>query len=289
MFHLIVEQILKYLPHVFSFFSLMLAILAIKLSGRSARLASYNMRGNNHVLLIKTTWLKRYLYGPHFRVKIYNSASSKTLDFDHALSITSLIGGIRRSQIFDALEERSPVGINKTICSTPRSMRQHSFPSKYANQGGFSFNSTPFYYYFSASASGEVDGKPLRKLNRYHHYIEITDFCGNTEIWYFSFSLHLSNLEQDRAKSTRWKSCPGEDATYKYYRFADLTIVSPADLPKNLKRAMTPQQTLPDIRGSAEEWHPSARLMTEGFEDMDDHLQLYEMREYYRFRKDLML
>lgn len=288
MLHLIDEQTLKYLASAFSFLSLIIAICAFWLSQRSARLASYNMRGNHHVLLVKTTRLRRYLYGPHFRVKIYNSVHSKTLDFDHALSITSLTGGIRRAQIFDALEERSPVGINKTLYYTPRSVRRHSFPKKYAHQGELSFNSTPFFSYFSASGCGETDDKSLRKLNRYHHYIEITDFCGNTEIWYFSFSLHLSNLEKDRITSPDWKRCPAENDTYKYYRFADLTIVSPADVPKNLKRVMTPQQTLTDIRGSEEEWLPSARLMTEGFEDMDNHLQLYEMREYYRFHKNLM-
>lgn len=66
------------------------------------------------------------------------------------------------------------------------------------------------------------------QLNRYHFYIEITDYCKNTEIWYMSFSLLLSNIKE----TSEWKKCTYYHG-YEYYTFNDINIISPRDIPKN--------------------------------------------------------
>ncbi|WP_148241658.1 hypothetical protein [Enterobacter asburiae] len=262
--------------------SLVVAIVSLVLNKRNSRLSSYNVRGSYAVVIKRKSWLKRYLFSPNFTVKIHDSVVSDVIDFDYQINVISLLGGIRRTQIFDDLEDREYIGINKTVCVVDNLPNRKKFPLRYAHQDLFSFYSTPLFPYFSAMGkNSESDSPNDRLFNRYHRYIEITDFCGNTEIWYFSFSLYLSNLDEDFNGDSKWRYC--QRGFYKYYQFADFTIVSPNDMPKNLKAALTPQKTFSEIRGGEEAWQPSELLMNKGFHRFDGELQLYELREYYLF------
>ncbi|WP_313112738.1 hypothetical protein [Pseudescherichia sp.] len=266
--------------------SLFVATRSLAQSKLSARLASYNARGSYDVFLTKDSQFKRYFGNANHQVKIYSSVMSGTIDFDYEINIVAMNGGIYRAQLFENIEKREFIGISTTGPELRTSIPKHSPPKNYANQGRVSFYGTPLFPYFSAAGrENNTADEDAIQLNRYHQYIEITDFCGNTEIWYLAFSLHLSNLESDFNKANGWRALAKNSSPYKYYRFAAVTIVSPKDLPKNLDAALTPQQPLEEIRGSEESWQPSTQLSDAGWEAMNNKLKLYEMREYYRFIK----
>lgn len=266
--------------------SLFVATRSLAQSKLSARLASYNARGSYDVFLTKDSRFKRYFGNANHQVKIYSSVMSGTIDFDYEINIVAINGGIYRAQLFENIGKREYIGIGTTGPELRTSIPKHSPPKEYANQGRVSFYGTPLFPYFSAAGrESDTDDEDAIQLNRYHQYIEITDFCGNTEMWYLAFSLHLSNREKDFNKAEGWRVLDKDGTPYKYYRFAAVTIVSPKDLPKNLDAALTPQQTLEEIRGSEASWQPSAPLSEDGWEAMNNKLKLYEMREYYRFIK----
>ncbi|WP_314419829.1 hypothetical protein [Pseudescherichia vulneris] len=266
--------------------SLFVATRSLAQSKLSARLASYNARGSYDVFLTKDSRFKRYFGNANHQVKIYSSLMSGTIDFDYEINIVAKNGGIYRAQLFENIEKREYIGIGTTGPALRPSIPKHSPPKQYANQGRVSFYGTPLFPYFSAAGrEGDANEQDAIQLNRYHQYIEITDFCGNTEMWYLAFSLHLSNQEGDFNKAHGWRALAKNSTPYKYYRFSDATIVSPKDLLKNLDAALTPQQTLEEIRGSEESWQPSAQLSEDGWEAMNNKLKLYEMREYYHFMR----
>jgi hypothetical protein len=268
-----------------SIISLCVAALSLTLNKKTSRMTSYNSRGNYIVYFSKIAGLKKFFTASGFSVKIYNSALSDIIELDHKIHITPLLGGIRRAQIFDGLDNRNNLGISKTIYPAFKRARKIKFPRRYAHDDLYSFNSSPFFAYFSASGKHAVSANPVdRKLNRYHSYIEITDYSGHSEIWYFSFSLHLSNLDTDFVKSANWKRFRADELSpFKYYRFADFTVLAPVDLYKNLATALTPQIPLSEIRGCNEEHENSDRLMQSGYESLEYELQQYELREYYSF------
>ena len=280
------ENIIPLVSAAVAIVSLFVATRSLAQSKVSARLASYNARGSYDVFLTEESRFKRYFGDANHQVKIYSSIMSGTIDFDYEINIVAINGGIFRAQLFENIEKHEFIGISTTGPELRASIPKHSPPKKYANQGRVSFYGTPLFPYFSASGrEDDADDQDAIQLNRYHQYIEITDFCGNTEIWYLAFSLHLSSLESDFNKADGWRALAKNSTPYKYYRFAAVTIVSPKDLPKNLDAALTPQQTLQEIRGSEESWQPSAQLSDAGWEAMNNKLKLFEMQEYYRFIK----
>lgn len=279
-------NIIPFVSAAVAIISLFVATRSLAQSRLSARLASYNARGSYDVFLTEDSRFKRYFGDANHQVKIYSSVMSGTIDFDYEINIIAINGGIYRAQLFENIEKREYIGISTTGPELRTSIPKHSPPKKYANQGRISFYGTPLFPYFSAAGrENDTDDEDAIQLNRYHQYIEITDFCGNTEIWYLAFSLHLSNRENDFNKADGWRALAKNSTPYKYYRFAAVTIVSPKDLPKNLDAALTPQQTLQEIRGSEESWQPSVQLSDAGWEAMNNKLKLHEMQEYYRFIK----
>ncbi|WP_312211821.1 hypothetical protein [Pseudescherichia sp.] len=280
------ENIIPLVSAAVAIVSLFVATRSLAQSKVSARLASYNARGSYDVFLTKDSQFKCCFGNANHQVKIYSSIMSGTIDFDYEINIIAINGGIYRAQLFENIEKREFIGISTTGPELRASIPTNSPPKKYANQGRVSFYGTPLFPYFSAaSRENDTADEDAIQLNRYHQYIEITDFCGNTEIWYLAFSLHLSKLESDFNKADGWRALAKNSTPYKYYRFAAVTIVSPKDLPKNLDAALTPQQTLEEIRGSEESWQPSTQLSDAGWEAMNNKLKLYEMQEYYRFIK----
>lgn len=280
------ESIIPIISATVAIISMLIARRSLAQSKVSARLASYNARGSYDVFLTKDSRFKRSFGDANHQVKIYSSVMSGTIDFDYEINIVAINGGIYRAQLFENIEKREYIGISTTGPELRTSIPKHSPPKEYANQGRVSFYGTPLFPYFSAAGrESDADEQDAIQLNRYHQYIEISDFCGNTEIWYLAFSLHLSRQEGDFNKAEGWRALAKDSTPFKYYRFAAVTIVSPKDLPKNLDAALTPQQTLEEIRGSEASWQPSAQLSESGWEAMNNKLKLYEMREYYRFMK----
>ncbi|WP_255763350.1 hypothetical protein [Clostridium butyricum] len=224
--------------------------------------------------------MKKY----NFTVKISNSAYSKVIPFEHELIITPKIGGIYEAQMFSAFDDELSLGVNKTLPNIVPKKEKHSLSKEYAYKSVTSFSSTPLYPYFSVSGKfGENACKCEKKLNRYHFYIQIADYCNNIEIWYISFSLLLSNLE-DEQKS--WRKC-SYDTGYAYYTFDDINIVSPRDIPKNLNRSNRFKKCLEEIEGKEENSLDSSTLIKDGFDTMNQNLQLFEMKEYIAFLKNL--
>lgn len=280
------ESIIPVISATVAIISMLIARRSLAQNKLSARLASYNARGSYDVFLTKDSRFKRCFGYANHQVKIYSSVMSGTIDFDYEINVVAINGGIFRAQLFENIEKREYIGISTTGPELRTLIPKHSPPKEYANQGRISFYGTPLFPYFSAlSGENDADDQDAIQLNRYHQYIEISDFCGNTEIWYLAFSLLLSNRERDVNKTGGWRAIAKNSTPYRCYRFSDVTIVSPKDLPKNLDAALTPQQTLQEIRGSEESWQPSDRLRDSGWEDMSGKLKLYEMREYYRFIK----
>lgn len=120
-------------------------------------------------------------------------------------------------------------------------------------------------------------------LNRYHFYLEITDYCNNTEIWYISFSLLLSNFKD---YNLEWKHCY-DCYGYKYYAYDDVCIVSPKDIIMNFNRINGFDENLDDILDIDRNNGESKSLKNNGYEGVRSKLQLYEMKKYHNFIKKL--
>ncbi|WP_434307604.1 hypothetical protein [Clostridium botulinum] len=267
-----------------SIFSLITSIFALSFSQKTAKLNSYNQKGCYNIFLIPRGFFAKLMKKYDFTVKIYNSVTSKVIPFDYKLVISPKIGGIYEAQMFSTFDDESSLGINKTLPNILTKKAKHSLSKEYAYKSVTSFSSTPLYSYFSVSGKfGENTCKCERKLNRYHFYIQITDYCNNIEIWYISFWLLLSSIK-DEQKS--WRKC-NYDTGYAYYIFDDINIVSPRDIPKNLNRANNFKKCLEEIEGKEENSLESITLIKDGFDTMNRDLQLLEMKEYIAFLKNL--
>lgn len=264
-------------------FSLCVAIVALSLNRKNSKLNSYDQHGSYIVFFQKETKIKRWLYGPQFCVKINNSSMLNVIAFDYNLKIKPLLGGIYRTHLFDDIEKKDYIGTTRTLPVVRTYKNKSKFPNKYAHQNMVNFSSTPIYSYFSVNGQFNKEESYFEnRLCRYHKYIEITDYRGNTEIWYVSFSLHLSNLKEDR----NWKKCNGNVA-FKYYKFDELNIVSPRDIPANLNRALQFNKDISNISGSEKSWGESERFVELGFSSINSELLLYEMKEYILFLDNL--
>ncbi len=267
-----------------SIFSLIISIFALSFSQKTAKLNSYNQKGCYDLLLIRRGFLAKLMKRYDFTVKIYNSVTSDVIPFDYRLVISPNMGGVYRAQMFSTFDDELSLGISKTLPKILTSKIKHSLSKKYAYKSVTYFSSTPLYSYFSAS--GKFDKNTCtweRKLNRYHFYMEITDYCNNTEIWYMSFSLLLSNSKDERKS---WCKC-NYDTGYAYCTFDDINIVSPRDIPKNLNRANNFKKSLEEIEGKEENSLDSTTLIKHGFNTINRDLQLFEMKEYIAFLKNL--
>lgn len=262
--------------------SLSISIIALLFSQKTARLSSYSQKGCYNIFLIRRGFLARMLKKRYdFTVKIYNSANSNVISFDYGLVISPKIGGVCRAQIFSAFDDKASFGINKTSPDILTAKVKHFIPKKYAYNSVTKFSSTPLYPYFSKSEKIDDNTRMCeRKLNRYHFYIEIIDYCNNIEIWYMSFSLLLSNVKDERKL---WRQC-GTGIGYRYYTFDDICIVSPRDVPKNLNRANNFNKSLEKIEKISLD---STTLIEYGFNAINFDLQLFEMKEYISFLKIL--
>lgn len=270
--------------NVISIFSLIISIFALLFSRKTSKLNSYNQKGCYNIFFIPLGFFAKLMKKYNFTVKIYNSSYSKVIPFEHKLIITPKIGGIYEAQMFSAFDDELSLGINKTLPNILPKKEKHSLYKEYAYKSVTSFSSTPLYPYFSVSGEfGENTYKCERKLNRYHFYMQITDYCSNIEIWYISFSLLLSN-GKDEQKS--WRKC-NYDTGYAYYTFDDINIVSPRDIPKNLNRANNFKKCLEEIEGKEENSLNSTTLIKDGFDTMNQNLQLFEMKKYIAFLKNL--
>lgn len=268
--------------------SFVAAMFSLSLNRKNARLNSYTLKGNYSVFLKKESIFKKIINGADFNVKINNSITSDTIPLGYNIQIVPLIGGIRRCQFFDVMEEESHLGISETVPVVRTYKNRQKFPKRYAHHDLVSFSETPFYSYFSVEGKYDKEHRSTeRKLNRYHRYIEITDYCGNTEIWYFSFSLCLSNLKNDTEREPGWEYYRGTCSNFKYYKFIDFVIISPKDLPKNLNKATTYKNSLSDITGIEGEFGESENFVKKGYYGIGRELKLYEIREYHKFLQRL--
>lgn len=273
------ENLIAILSVIVTSFSVVVASIALLLNKKISRINSYGLRGNYVVFFQKKNTIIRYLKGSSFCVKLFNSVTSETINFDYDLKIKPLIGGINRSQIFSDIEKREYIGTNRTFPVIRNHRNRNRFPKRYAHQNVVDFSSSPLYSYFSVNGKFNKDMRDYeRRLARYHKYIEITDYCGNTEIWYISFSLYLSNVEE----VGEWRRCD-ESIGFKQYKFADLNVVSPKDLLKNINAIEQFNKKLLDISGSDKDWGESERFMKVGYSQINSDLQLYEMKEYKFF------
>lgn len=277
---------LKYIQEnlivIISTLSLIIAFSALMLNRKTSKLNSYNQIACYHVFLLKKGLLTQLVNKHDFNVKIYPSISSKVIPFDYSLCVRPYIGGIYRTQIFSIFDNDFSFGINKT-CPLISSLKPKVFSTKkYANNSAYCFSSTPLYpYTYVLGKFDENQQKCDMQLNRYHFCIEITDYCNNTEIWYMSFSLLLSNIKDSQYK---WKKCIYYNG-YKYYTFHDINITSPKDIPKNFDRAATFNKSLTKIIANKEISIDSVNLMENDFDKLEYDLQLYEMKEYIEFLK----
>ncbi|HHJ1171845.1 TPA: hypothetical protein ACQFK9_000422 [Proteus mirabilis] len=281
----ILDNIIAVFSGIISIFSLIISILSLSLGKRNSRLASYNMRGNYKVYFRKENWKEKFVQAPSFSMKIFNSITSDSIRFEYKLQITPITGGVSRVQLFDGLEKNSRVGINRTgPVIINKTWPKNKFPKKYAYESFHEFVSSPFFSYFTVHCKG-INGIEHfgRTLNRYHQYLEITDFNGNTEIWYFAFSLYLSNLDVDHEPQRGWRKL--KKSCFKYYNFSEIVVFSPKDLIKNIKESLIQNKTLEEISGYYSDNHYSERLAKEGFLPFDNDLQVYELREYLQFSK----
>lgn len=269
---------------VISTLSLFVALLAFIVNRKTSKLNSYNQKACYNVFLIKKSLLAHLKNKYDFNVKIFPSVCSNVIPFDFSLRIRPYIGGVYRTQIFSTFDNKYSLGINRTLPKILFSKPKGLSPKKYANKAEYYMSSSPLFPY--ACASGKFDENTQtadRQLNRYHFYIEITDYCNNIEIWYMSFSLLLSNIKEGNVK---WRKCNYYHG-YEYYTFNDINIVSPKDIPKNLDRANIFNKSLEEIVGKKEKSLDSFNLIKHGFDKMEYDFQLYEMKEYVSFLKKL--
>lgn len=269
---------------IISTLSLIVALLAFTVNRKTSKLNSYNQKACYNVFLIKKGLLAHLKNKYDFNAKIYPSICSEVIPFDYSLCIRPYIGGIYRTQIFSTFDNEYSLGINRTLPVILLAKPKGLSPKKYANKAEYYLSSTPQFPY--AYASGKFDEntrKSDRQLNRYHFYIEITDYCNNIEIWYMSFSLLLSNIKEGKGK---WYKCTYYHG-YEYYTFNDINIVSPKDIPKNLDRTNNFTKSIEEIVGKKENSLDSVNLIEHGVDKMEYDFQLYEMKEYIAFLKRL--
>ena len=186
--------------------------------------------------------------------------------------------------MFSTLNDENSLGISKTgpiiLTTKPRDFSL----KKYANKAEYYLSSKLLFPY--AYATGKFDEstrKYDRQINRYHFYIEITDYCNNTQIWYMSFSLLLSNIKYPEYNWNKCTYCH----YYEYYTFHDINIVSPKDISSNLDRIANSNKSLVEIIKEKENSFDSVNLIEHGFEQLEYDFQLYEMKEYISFLKKL--
>lgn len=156
----------------------------------------------------------------------------------------------------------------------------HPF-KRYAYNTNIYFKSTPLFPYITAKAT-DNDSKNELMLNRYHFYLAITDYCDNTEIWYISFSLILTTDKNNR----KWRPCR-DCYGYKYYTYDDICVVSPKDIICNLDRIKDFDKNLEDIIDQDEKNGESKALKSNGYQEINSDLQLYEMKKYHNFIREL--
>lgn len=258
--------------------SLLVSIFAFYMSGKNTKLNSYSQNGVYSIILLN----RKLSINKSLCVKIFDSATSDTLPFDYKLVVHSQVGGIYRAIVFNILDERNPIGMSKTIPTTNKRMLGFHPFKKYAYNTNIYFDSTPLFPYASAYVLND-DSKNNFMISRYHFYIEITDYCNNTEIWYVAFSLLLSN---EKKCDFEWKPCHIRYG-YKYYTYDDICVVSPKDIIRNLDRINTFNKSLNDIIDKDEHTGNSKSLMNKGYMKTNSELQLYEMKEYHKFIKEL--
>ncbi|WP_096271649.1 hypothetical protein [Paucisalibacillus globulus] len=269
--------------HGIAIISLSVAIVALLLNKKNSKLNSYNQQGNYIVFFQKEGKIRRWLYGPQFSVKINNSIMSEVILFDYSLKIKPLLGGIYRAHLFDDINNEHYIGTIKTFPVIRPYKNRSKFSNKYAHQDMISFSTSPIYSYFSVNGKFINDEHYYEKrLCRYHRYIQITDYCGNTEVWFASFSLFLSNVKEDGD----WKKCK-ENIRFKYYRFDDFNIVSPREIPPNLNATLQFNKDLSTISGIENEMGESERFIEQGYDKTNSELQLYEMKKYKSFLDNL--
>ncbi|WP_142953898.1 hypothetical protein [Bacillus cereus] len=245
---------------------------------RISRLNSYNQRGNYNVFYQEKNILKRYMFTSRISVKVEDSASSKGIELDYDFKIVPLLGGVSRAQIFGDIGKQEYIGIDRTGLVVKKYKYKH--PKKYANQINLNFSSKAWYSYLSANGKfDEEERKHEKKLLRYHRYIEIIDYCGNTEIRYTAFSLLLTNTPEANAN---WKRC-NKNVGFTHYKFDDFIIVSPRDVPKNLNRASQFTKDLNQILGKTD-FYGSKNFIEH--EHINYELQRFEMKEYIKFLND---
>lgn len=269
-----------------SLLALIVSIVALYKNQKNGKLNSYNQKGCFYVSLLRKNLLQRLIKNYDITVKINNSIRSDSIPFNNRFIVGSYVGGISRAQIFSTYDDEQSISINKTHPEILNNRKAFKLSKKYANSNMYTFLSSPIFPYFSALGKYDEDrGVFERQLSRYHFYIELTDYCNNTEIWYVSFSLLLSNLEED-LKTKKWKKCIYSDF-YKYYTFDDINIVSPKDIPKNLNRANMFNKTLKQIENKPKDKFESMVLIEQGFDAINNDLSLYEMKMYIKFIKQL--
>lgn len=265
---------------IISTLSLVVALLAFRVNRNTSKLNSYNQKACYHVFLLKKGLLAHLKNKYDFNAKIYPSICSEVIPFDYSLCIRPYIGGIYRTQIFSTFDNEYSLGINRTLPVILLAKPKGLSPKKYANKAEYYLSSTPLFPYAYATENTQ---KSDRQLNRYHFYIEITDYCNNIEIWYMSFSLLLSNIKEE---NRNWNKCTYYHG-YEYYTFNDINIISPRDIPKNLDRTNSFTKSIEEIVGKEENSLDSANLIEYGFDKMEYDFQLYEMKEYIAFLKRL--
>lgn len=269
---------------IISTFSLIVALLALKVNRETAKLNSYNQKACYHVFVMKKGLIAHLLKKHIFNVKIFPSISSEVIPFDYRLYIQPYIGGIYRAQIFSTFDDEYVLGISKTGPTILTTKPKGFSLKKYANNLKYYLSSNLLFpYVYATSKFDENSQKSDNQLNRYHFYIEITDYCSNTEIWYMSFSLLLSNMNDP---NYTWKKCTYYHG-YDYFTFHDISIVSPNDIPKNFSRIENFNKSLDEIVGKEENTLDSVNLIEHGFEKLEYDLQLYEMKEYILLIKKL--
>lgn len=264
--------------HGIAVIALVVSIFALYSSNKTSRLNSYNQHGSYLVLFQKISIIKKWLQIPQFFVETSDFSEPTKIAFDYSITIKPLIGGIYKANLFDILGEEKPIGTIRTF-HTISNKELKKFPKRHANQDILSFSSSPMRPYFSVNGEyNESEYHTETKLCRYHRYLDITDYCGNTQIWYISFSLQLSNLIEDKS----WKKCDKETG-FEYYKFNDLNIVSLIDLPKNLNRLSHFDKNSSIISETQNEFKKSEKFIEQDFDKTNAELQLYEMNEYIKF------
>lgn len=216
----LLKSLVSNLSLLVSVLAIFISALALKFNKKSAKEASFYKKGSYNVFF-------RGRLFQTLRIKIYSGLISDYIDTGFNIQIVPKTGGFHRVIMFDGLNINSIIGISENKLISKKLETRKEF-RKYAYQYTTFFISSSIFPYF------EKDWKLKNKevgLRRYNKYIEITDFLGNSEIWYFSFSLILSTKKD---KNYRWKKHRGKLNKDMYYRISDYIIFSPKDLIENI-------------------------------------------------------